>query len=124
MQHEIILRMVIAHLLEIANRCIERQPLAYTERKFSFTLHVFVDQEILPTGIVLRGSHSPLGGILQSQLNRATTFLRARRRHLAVDQLHRRLAQNAGGLAYLTAVDFPSLRISGLTVDARRLERS
>ena len=109
-QHGIVGRMVRAVRLQKADGVVKGEPFADAQRQLAFALQVFVDEENVPTGIVLGGSDTPAGGVGQGEFGGAATAGGSWRRDFRLDQVARGLAQNASGLAVGIVIDFAAFR--------------
>src|SRR5271165_3953041 len=102
--------MMRALCLQQLDRGVKSEPLADAQRQLSFALQVFIDEEDLPTGIVLSGGDAPARGISQGQFSSTATASGTRRRNLRLHQSSRCFAQNAGGLATGIVINAAALR--------------
>ncbi len=115
--------MVGAGFLQIFYWTVKGKPFGDAQCQFVLALQLFVDEEIFPSGVVLRGGDTPAGGVLQGQFDGAAPHQFRRRGNKTADQSHGRLAHNAGRLAISIAVDLAALRVFCLPGDGRSFER-
>src|SRR5271157_3968919 len=92
--------------LQQADRVVEVEPFTDAQCQLAFALQVFVDEEDVPTRIVLGRGDAPARGIGQGEFGGPATARGSGRRNLRLDQSSRRLTQNAGGLAVGIVIDF------------------
>ena len=111
--------MGIAFLGQRLHRFVEGEPLADASRKFAFLFQFFEDLEGLPSRrIVLARGHAVLSQIGEREFESLTALLMIRLGHDCKHRPLRRLAQNAGRLSALVAVDVSALWIAGGKIDA------
>ena len=108
---------------QFGQRVFEGQPLRDAEVEFAFLLQFFVDEEVLPVAEVLHAGDAVGERIGDGELVALAALLVAGRRNDFVDQLLRRFAEDAGGLAVGIEVDGSALRRPGVAGDAGGGER-
>src|SRR5260370_1777122 len=112
------------HILQFIERQIEWQPLRDAHGKFAFLFELLVNLKILPSRIVLDGSDSILGDVLQDQFDSAAALLRRGIGNPHSNQRHRRVFfQHACGFTERIMLNLAPRRIRSAFDDLRTLER-
>ena len=124
-QHQVGLRMRVALLVQLLDWIVEGQPFRNARGQLAFFFQLFVDLKIFPVGrIILRRGHAMLGEIGERKFQSFSAELVASAWESLQHRCLRRLAQNAGRLAVLVAVNLPALRIAAGQGDAAQLQRA
>src|SRR3954467_14804040 len=109
-------------LLQRLDGITEIQPFTYADRQRTFTLHVFHNQEIFPSGIVLYRRKAVLNSVGECKRESATALRRRGRRDLGLHQILRTLPDNSSRLAVSIQINGPACRSFRFASDTRSFQ--
>ena len=74
MQHRVVQIVVSAHLLQLGERSLEREPFADAQVQLSFFLHLLENQEEIPITEVLHAGDAVRQRVVDGQFSAAAAF--------------------------------------------------
>jgi len=104
MQHGIVLGMMRPLLLQSLQRSFERKPLSDSQSELALILHLLQCKKVLPIGVVLRRSDSPLRRICQGEFHGTPVLLSSRFGNYFVKVVFGPLADNPRKLAVCISI--------------------
>src|SRR2546426_9408580 len=122
MQHVVGLGMRFALGFELLERRVEGKPFRNAGCQFTLALKLFVNLEVLPTGVVLRRGNSRVGKILKRRLNPLSAFVMGGLGDHRRDRVASSFAQNAIGLTGGITINLAAPGSMALPRDAGELQ--
>ena len=119
MEQEVIGGMAGSALLEDRDRLVELEPFGDAEGEFAGVFEFFHGEEVVPVGVVLHAGDAVGDDLCDGDHEGLAALLEGRRRNFADDQgVGTGLAEDAGRIAGVVAVDFGSGGVGGGRGDA------